>query len=70
MLFLNPRFCFPYKPEFEEKVSRMHSNITKFEESSLRTLESEAERPEVVQMREMIDAARAKFHQIKAKRRK
>ena len=48
----------------------MHSNITKFEESSLRTLENEAERPEVVQMREMIEAARAKFHQIKAKRRK
>mgnify|MGYP000531792012 CR=1 FL=1 len=62
---------FPFKPDLEEKITRMHTNLVKFDDSTLQTLEQdEPDHQDVTQMREMVNVALTKFNQFEAKRKR
>ena len=62
---------FPFKSDFEEKLARMHANLVKFDDATLQALEQdEPDRPDVIQMREMVNVALTKFNQFEAKRKR
>ena len=68
---INPLHSFPYKPENEEKLTRMHQNLVKFDQTILQDLErEEGERKEVIQIREMVNVGLHKYNEFISKRKR